>query len=179
MKPTLLFTAGHDPFSGAIRQATWAPCSHSAIGLGDTLLHTTERGVVTDNRDEYFKTSPLVAEYEIIPDVADRLPGIIALMGQKYDYGWVAGWLIKGALDVQFSPLAACVPLSRAGMTCAQLVFQLDPRGERIPEWRGLDVRDVTPAQLWRRTHGPSFRPVARIPALLPSSARTPGTLPP
>lgn len=160
--PTLVFTAGWDPFQVLINITTFSRATHVAIGLGPDLLHAYEPGVKLDSRQWWFnkKHQRLVAEYEILPDISPGLYECLAHLGEPYDTVGVLRTAAKIILQRMQSPIQTTGSAAALSHTCASFVTLLDPYGERIPEWRNLDRGTVTPADLISRCLGPSFRPM-------------------
>ena len=160
--PTIVFTTGWDPFQVLINLSTFSEAGHAAIGMGDMLLHAYEPGVVYEPRERWFtkKRQRLIAEYEILPDVADGLAQCFARSGEPYDVRGVLRTAVTLMLQRLGSPLQPAWRANPAAHTCAAFVMLLDPHGERIPEWRALNRAVVTPADLVLMAQGPSFRQV-------------------
>lgn len=158
----LIFTMGWDPLQLLINIGTRSAAAHVAIGLGDAgshILHAYEPGITLEPREDYLlkRQQILVAEYEIVPDVAPGLTEALSRIGQR---GFAIGAFQIGVIRLL---RMACSPLYKAGVsneqTCARFAMLLDPTGERIPEWRGIARRDVVPGDLLAAAQtGPSFR---------------------
>jgi len=162
--PTLVFTAGFDPFQVLINISTFSRAGHVAIGLGNSLLHAYEPGVVLEPRERWFtaKKQRLIYECEILPDVSTGLQECFAHIGEPYD---VLGAIRIGiwiTLKRFLSPIQNLGPASKTSHTCASFAMLLDPQGERIREWREVRRGIVTPADLLLAARGPSFRSVSQ-----------------
>lgn len=157
-----MFTRGRDPFQALIQNATVSRAAHVAIGLGDSLLHADGRGVVLEPRAKYIDEArqTIVAEYEILPDVGYGLHVCASQVGQGSILDFTVGVLRTTLAMIATRTLSRMHVPSIEGRTCASFVMQLDPRGERIIEWRSIRRAAATPADLLAATAGPSFRPL-------------------
>lgn len=162
----LLFMTGDDVLATGVKAFTLSPASHAAIAMGpygNMLLHAITPGVVYESRWNFYQRAQYrdVAEYLIIPDVSDGLRRALMLIGQKFDVGGAASQFAFKLARIVCPWLPKT--LSTSGRwTCTQLVMQLDSHGQRIPEWRGLDDRSVTAAELMAVAEtSPSFKRVA------------------
>lgn len=155
----LVFTTGGDLFSFGVQVMTLSDVTHVAIGLppnGELLLHATLKGVVLQPRAKW-RQRP-IADFAIRPNVLGGLARAASQIGKPYDTGEVAFRPFLAALQY-LAPLAPrSAAQGTAAWTCARFVMLLDPGGDRILEWRGLDPLTATPADLLERCLvGPSF----------------------
>jgi hypothetical protein len=163
IRPSLVFTTGADPYQFLIKIGTRSLATHTAIGLGDQLLHAYEIGVVCEPRDYWFgeMQQGLVAEYAILPDVTAGVRLALQHVGKKYDVAGAFKIGVLRALRAMGSPIQSLGPLSDEAHTCACFAMLMDPYGQQIPEWRGISREAVVPADLLRAADGPSFQRVA------------------
>ena len=134
------------------------------IATAHHLLHAIEKGVCIEPRASWLQKQRLLDEFEILPDVSPGLTNCLARVGQPYDSWGVVRAGFAVLLKRFWSTLQLIGPANNSAHTCASFVMMLDPKGERIPEWRYLHRGVVTPAQLLYAAAGPSFRHVTRLP---------------
>ena len=158
-----MFSSGSTWFQALVQFVTLSSCDHVAIGVGDHLLHATDKGVVFEPRAKWFRRNEFIAEYEILPNVSWGLEGCLGLIGQPYDTQGVIRTGLGLALRRTLSPIR---PWSAdlGSHTCAGFAMLLDPHGQSIPEWQSLSRRSSAPVDLLD-TLGPSFRKVQPIEA--------------
>ena len=158
MHPHLVFTAGSSPSDLLIRAGTLSKASHVAIGLDDQLLHAYEPGVMFEPRSAWLdQHNKLVAEFAVLPDVDDGLTDTFSRIGERYDMFGTVHIALHRAFRFA-SPLLFPRRRARGAHTCASLVMLLDPFGDRIPEWRGIDFSIAVPQDLLEATNlGMSF----------------------
>ena len=136
---------------------TSSETSHVCLGteiFGEPVLihsaldgETGRTGVQITPRSKWEEDNTIVAEYDIIPNVAGNMGPMIRLLCEKYDkmglLGYVivivAKWLGKKIMN----PLA-----STNAFVCSRYVLKLDPTGDLIPEWHDLDPEKATPHDL-------------------------------
>jgi len=162
--PRLVFTTGVDPFQLLINVGTCSIAGHAAIGLGDALLHAHEDGVLIEPRSVWLgkERQRLVAEFLILPNVDDGIAFALSQIGKGYDNPGVIRAAIFRILKLTLSPIQYLGPAPMNRHTCAAFAMLIDPYGQRIPEWRGLDRATVVPADLLSlASMGPSFQRVA------------------
>lgn len=162
--PTLVFTTGIDSFQFLVNFATLSPAAHTAIGLGDHLLHANDRGVVLEPRIDWFtrKRQRLVGEFEIVPDVRHGVQRCLGRLGEGYDFPGIVRLTVMIALRHLRSSIGRVGWAPGSAHTCSSFAMLLDPHGDLIPEWRDLDRASVMPVDLLGRAHsGPSFRKLA------------------
>ena len=170
---TLVFTTSSHWLSKTVRWVTNSETSHVCLGteiFGEpVLIHsaldgdTGRNGVQITPRSKWEEDNVIVAEYDIVPDVIDNMRPMIRLLCEKYDkmglLGYVivivAKWLGKKIMN----PLA-----STNAFVCSRYVLKLDPTGELIPEWHGLDPEKATPHDLLLLCRsGSSFRLITDV----------------
>lgn len=131
---------------------------HSALD-GDT----GRTGVQITPRSKWEKDNIIVAEYDIIPAVVSNMRPMIQLLCEKYDKAGLLGYVIvivaKWLGKKMMNPLA-----STNALVCSRYVLKLDPTGELIPEWHGLDSEKATPHDLLLLCRsGISFRRITDV----------------
>jgi len=147
---------------------TESEVSHVAIGteiFGEpVLIHsaldgdTGRSGVQITPRNKWLRDNYVVAEYDIVPDVSENMGSLIKLLCERYDKMGLVGHLI--VIAAKYLGKKIMNPLSRPNYwVCSRYVLKLDPSGQTIPEWAGLDPEKTTPHDLLMlcRT-GASFR---------------------
>lgn len=157
----LLFLTGDDPFSAAVKAWTLSPASHVALALGNSgnlLLHAVAKGIILEPRWAVYRRLRYrdVAEFEVLPDVSRETNALLARAGDRYDYGEIVSHVLLRVARCALPWIPATVSTPRR-WTCARFLLDLDPTRSKIPEWRGLDARTVTPSDLLR-VAGSSFR---------------------
>ena len=171
--PSLVFTTSSHWLSRVIRALTRSDVSHVAIGtevFGEpVLIHSAldgesgHTGVQITPRSRWLADNIIIAEYDIVPDITHNMGPMVRLLGSKYDrlglLGYaaviVAGWLGKQIMNPLSSPTA---------LACPRYVLKLDPTGDLIPEWRGLDPERTPPHDLLVVCRaGTSFRRIVDI----------------
>lgn len=156
----VLFTTADDVASRSIQIFTGSRISHVALVLegaaGDEVIHAVGEGVVHEPRERLYGKRRYrdVAEFVILPPV--ELSGVLARLGQPYDYPEIASRPVLKGLRAAAPWLPAAIA-SRRRRSCARLVLDLDPDRRRIPEWRDVSRHSATPADLAARV-GSSFR---------------------
>jgi hypothetical protein len=160
---TLVFTTGPDSFQSLVASCTKSVATHCALGIGidGPLLHAYDKGVVLEPRQDWFVglKQTLVAEFQIMPDVSYGVGKALGHVGKKYDWWHV---LRAGILRTLWPSLRSLGKDSRDRFACAQLILEIDPQGERIPEWRHLWRDAIAPSDLLEcALWGPSFRRIA------------------
>jgi hypothetical protein len=173
MPATLVFTTSSHWLSRVIRSLTSSATSHAAIGtevFGEPVLihsaldgETGKTGVQITPRNKWFRDNELVAEYEIIPDVVNNMRPMIQHLCDKYDKMGLIGYVI--VLVAKWLGKKIMNPLASAkAYVCSRYVLKLDPSGELIPEWKGLDPQLTTPQDLLLLCRGgQSFKRVTDV----------------
>lgn len=167
----LVFTQGDDLFSVGVRALSLSPTSHVAIGFGgaagaggassaDHLLHVRlKKGVVLEPRKKW--KQPTIAEFVVLRNVSRGLAFCLSQIGRPYDTNEVTERPILTLIRT-IMPLAPVDNRTPGAWHCARFAICLDPNGDVIPEWRGLDPLTVTPGELYDRClYGSSFMRVA------------------
>ncbi len=155
----LLFTTGDDPFQNAIRKGTRSNATHAALALGhhgEMLLHAYEDGVQLDPRERWLgqERQRLIAEYQILPDVTDGVFHAMSHVGKRYDVLHVAKIVVMRL----FRLVRLGRPETNDAFTCARFVMMIDPHGDVIDEWKGVNPEAVVPVDLLDvADHGESF----------------------
>ncbi len=163
----LIFTARHHPWDWGVRWLTKSRASHVGFALGPTgnpLVHATAEGVVIEPRSAWINGRYVVAEYEIVPDMtAEFASRVLPKVGQPFAYGTIAMRGLESLLRTVSWPTIRLPAANGSGThVCSQLVMLLDPRGEKIPEWREINAGAATPEDLLRAAEqGLSFRRIA------------------
>ncbi len=164
---SLVFTTSSHWLSRVIRWLTNSEVSHACLGteiFGEpVLIHsaldgdTGKNGVQITPRDKWLEDNIIVAEYEIIPDVTENMGPMIRLLRAKYDKMGLIGYLF--VFMAMYLGRKIMNPLSHpTRYVCSRYVLQLDPHGDKIPEWKGVDPERTTPHDLLQLCRsGPSF----------------------
>lgn len=154
---TLVFTTSSHWLSRTIRALTVSDVSHVAVGTEmfgvPVLFHaaldskTGQDGVQVTPRSRWLEDNIVVAEYEFVNDVSDKMGEMVGLIGEKYDklglVGYIAVLLAKWLGERIKNPLS-----SPRRFVCPRYALKLDPTGDKVPEWKGLDADHVTPHDL-------------------------------
>lgn len=150
MSPSIIFSRSGHPISRLILALSRGRASHCAIG-GLSLsgvpvvLEASIGGVTPKLRARYLAEHEIVAEYEIAAPV--RVGAAIALLGEKYDYVGLAGFI--PVMLARYLGRKIRNPLADPrAVVCSELVRSLDPDGLLIPEWTSLDIEATTPEDL-------------------------------
>lgn len=145
-RPTIIFTAGDDLVSLAIRRFTRGATSHVAIGAvsasgaGPFVLHADHPRVALDLREHFQIKYPPVAEFAIVPDVSEGVRRALRQCGKHYD--WLD--IVRHACSRWLPPELCGSGLRPASAwTCVRLVLLLG-----VPSWRHLDPATTTPQDL-------------------------------
>jgi hypothetical protein len=154
----LLFLTGEDWFSVGIRAFTRGLPSHVALAFGpdgSQVVHAVSKGVRVEAREQLYTKYLFydVAEFGVVPDVRAGLQTALTQVGKPYDKGEIYSRLINKVVRVA-CPWVPEAAASDGEWTCARFAMLLDPLGARIPEWRALDPKTVTPVELLRATEG-------------------------
>lgn len=152
----LLFLTGEDWFSVGIRAFTQGLPSHVGVCFGPQgshVLHAVSKGVKIEPRERLYAKYSFydVAEFQIIPDVRPGFHQAASQVGKPYDKGEIYSRVINKVVRVA-CPWVPEAAVSEGQWTCARFAMLLDPMGARIPEWRSLDPKTVTPVELLRAT---------------------------
>jgi hypothetical protein len=124
---------------------------------------TGHNGVQITPRSKWEEDNVVVAEYDIVPNVAGNMRPMIRLLCERYDKMGLLGYII--VIVARWLGKKIMNPLASAGaFVCSRYVIQLDPSGELIPEWRGLDPEKITPHDLLLLCRsGASFRRIIDV----------------
>lgn len=171
MPTSLVFTTSSHWLSRVIRAVTASDVSHVAIGTEifgqPVLIHsaldgdTGRNGVQITPRHRWLSDNTVVAEYAIIPDVTENMGSMVRLLCERYDKMGLIGYLI--VIIAQYLGKKIMNPLSSPSRyVCSRYALQLDPTGQKIPEWAGLEPEKTTPHDLLVTCRkGASFRRVS------------------
>jgi hypothetical protein len=171
--PSLVFTTSSHWLSRTVRWMTASATSHVCLGaeiFGEQVLihsvldgETGRNGVQITPRHKWLEHNTLVAEYDIIPDVASNMGPMIRLLCEKYDKMGLVGYMV--VIVAKWLGKKIRNPLvSAKALVCARYVLKLDPTGGLIPEWAGLDPEKTTPHDLLQVCRSsPSFRRVTDV----------------
>jgi hypothetical protein len=154
---SLVFTTSSGYLSRAIRAMTRSTVSHVAIGteiFGEPVLihsaldgETGRTGVQITPRARWLRDNTTIAEYEIVPDVTSSMASMVRLLCERYDKLGLLGYVI--VIVARWLGKKIMNPLSSSTrFVCSRYVLKLDPTGELIPEWKGLDAEQTTPQDL-------------------------------
>lgn len=163
MKPTIVFATRKrfNFLSATIRWFTGSPASHVLIGLEwlgvPVFVHATIGGVVVSPRKKFLKSSRIVQEFRVLPNVDVNVVRMLCRLDEDYDYPALLGYGLLIAARRLFRVKMKNPFASSRGVVCSEFVVNLR-HGGIIPEWCDLDPESSTPADLLDRCKkGDSF----------------------
>ena len=111
------------------------------------IVHTTVGGVQVDFRRKWEKSNKIVGEFRPKVDVSPGVQHTLSLLGEKYDYVGLLGYLLVVFWWRWFGRKIKNPMASPTGLVCSELLVHLAHDGD-IPEWSEMDPERTTPQDL-------------------------------
>ena len=148
----IVFSTGDSLLSRIIRWVTRSRVSH--VGIKTTLhgvpivMHAALGGVQVTPWSRYIRENRIVYRKEFPnPLQESNIRRATEAIGEKYDCIGLPGFLWVELCE-RFK-IRAKNPLAVANaVVCSEYILSFDPKGEIIPEWKGLDPEGTTPEDL-------------------------------
>jgi hypothetical protein len=149
----VVFTTSRSWYSAIIRWAQGSSASHVMLQFDvfgqDLFMHASVGGIQFSPRERFLKSNRVVSEFEIQGEVPrERIAQMIDHLNDSYDYVGLVGFAVTIGWRKITGRNTHNLLASHTAMVCSEFVARLDPNGELIGSFAGLEPEITTPETL-------------------------------